>query len=291
MMSRRLTAALVALLLPASTLLSGVSSATAASPTAPPTCAQADRNLSCLHVSTPDITALPSPTFTTTYDLKTRTRTVTVNAAVPAPYPQCPRSGPVPFAALPCSQAGFSMGPRVYVPGATVGPENNGVPVPGPTCVFTCTMTFTLGATYHGPATIILSYALGEILASATNDLFVSTYENTITLPTDPFTGAVTVTKPKVVVTGKLKTGTITLAGKGSIPKHGVGGVLAIITATGLATIKGSQDAVGDGLPELIAITGPSVRLIKKSPGTLSITTVGWWASGASDTGNLVHKY
>ena len=152
-------------------------------------------------------------------------------------------------------------------------------------------MTFTLDTTYHGPATIILSYTLGEILATATNDLFLSTYENTITLPTDPFTGAMTVTKPKVVVAGKLKTGTITLAGKGGIPKHGVGGVLAIITATGLATIKGSQDAVGDGLPELIAITGPSVRLIKKSPGTLSITTVGWWASAPSDTGNLMHKY
>ena len=94
-------------------------------------------------------------------------------------------------------------------------------------------MTFTLDTTYHGPATIILSYTLGEILATATNDLFLSTYENTITLPTDPFTGAVTVTKPKVVVAGKLKTGTITLAGKGGIPKHGVGGVLAIITATG----------------------------------------------------------
>src|SRR3954452_5724860 len=120
MSRRRLTAALVALLLPASTLLSGVSSATAASPTAPPSCAQADRNLSCLHVSTPDVTALPSPTFTTTYDLKTRTRTVTVNAAFPAPYPQCPGGGAVPFSALPCSQAGFSMAPRVYVPGATV---------------------------------------------------------------------------------------------------------------------------------------------------------------------------
>ena len=90
----------------------------------------------------------------------------------------------------------------------------------------------TLGSDFHGPATMILHYQIMDLIVAA-NDLTFSTYETTIQLPALPSADAFHPTKPTVVLTGKLKSTTLHLAGKAGIPKTGVAGVVIRLDSTG----------------------------------------------------------
>jgi hypothetical protein len=285
---RRVAAALVVLILPAVTALTSLAPATAApSPASPPGCATSDPNLNCLHAPTPDLAAVTAPTYTTSYDQKTNTRTVDLNVAVTPPYHTCP-AGAVPYTYLPCTQGNLGVGLRVYAPGDDTPLAVNAAPADGSSCIFTCDAQFKLTAQYHGPATFIVKYTLGEILATATNDLFLSSAETTITVPSDPFVGALHTSKPTVVYSGKLKSQTIQLAGKGGIPKAGVGGVIAILRNTGTATVQGG-DYIYGSLGTLEIVPGTKLKFKKLSAGTLTVTSIGWWSSTPSESGNLLH--
>jgi hypothetical protein len=286
---RRVVGTLLALVLPATLALTAVPSATAAAgPAVPPACAWNDPSLNCVHAPTPDIAALPAPAFTTTYNPKTHLRIVTISAAITPPYPKCPDGG-VPYADLPCSFRGLSISPRVYVPGATVqGGGAQSVPVNSP-CDFSCTASFNLGFDYHGPATIIIKFGVGDLLATASNDLTSSSYETTIQLPADPTLGNIHVTKPTVVYSGKLKTTTVALAGRGGIPKTGVGGVVVRIVTKGEGAIQGG-DTFGNGIGELMVVPGTALHIAKQGlGGATTVTTLGWYAKAASNSGDLFH--
>jgi hypothetical protein len=286
---RRVAGALLAMVLPAVTALTGVTSATAApTPATPPGCATNDPNPDCLHAPSPDLAPVVAPTYTTSYDLKTQTRTVDLNVAVTPPYHACPLTPGIPYAYLPCTQPNVIVNLRVYAPGNDTPLGFTAAPVDGSACVFTCDAQFKITGQYHGPATFIVKYSLGEVLATQGNDLFTSTAETTIVLPSDPFVGALHATAAKVILNGKLKSQTLQLAGKGGIPKSGVGGVLAIIRNTGTATVQGGDYLYG-GLGTLEVIPGTTLHIKKQDPGTLTVTTVGWWSKTPTDSGNMMH--
>ncbi|BEP15159.1 hypothetical protein acdb102_34700 [Acidothermaceae bacterium B102] len=286
---RRVAGALLALILPVTAAVGPVTTAAADAPAAaavPPACATADPSQDCVHAATPDIVALPSPTFTTTYDAKKRIRTVVVNAAITPAYHACPPGAYVPYAALPCAQPGLTMTERVYNPGEPVSGAA-GTPVGGVTCDFSCPMTFTLFADYYGPATLILKFSVGDVLATPGNDLYISSYESTITLPADPFVGAFHVTKPSVAFAGKMKSTTVVLGGHGQIPK-GAGGVVVLAYSKGEAKLHGGQ-TFGNGYASLLLIPGTSFKMTKLFPGATTVTTVGWYSKGLGTTGDLIH--
>ena len=286
---RRTTGALLTFVISAAATLVGlpaVTAAAAAGPVAPPSCAWNNPSLNCVHAPTPDIAALPAPSFTTSYIPKMHERTVTLQAAIVPPYPKCPDGG-VPLQDLPCSFRGLSVSGRVYVPGATaLGAGATSVPLNSP-CDFSCTATFALGSDYHGPATIILKFAIGDLLQGQ-NDLTSSSYETTIRLPADPVAGTIHITKPRAAYSGKLKTMNLQLAGKGGIPKSGVGGVLVRLVTSGDAEVRGG-DGFDNGIGELMAIPGTTLKVVKEAAGTATFTTLGWYAKAPTNTGDLVH--
>ena len=289
MMTRaRIVVAILALIAP---VLAAVAAqpAAAGGPAAPPACAWSSKDLNCVHGPTPDIAALPAPSFTTTYVAKTHIRTVTFNAAIVPPYQKCPDGG-VPYADLPCSFRGLSVAYRVYVPGATAPTGGaTSFPVNSP-CDFSCTMQFSLGYNYHGPATIILTFGVGDLLATASNDLTGSSYETTIQLPADPMAGLVHVTNPDVVYSGKLKTMTLALAGKGGIPRTGAAGMLVRLISAGEGQLRGGA-FVGDGIGELMVVPGTTIHLQKTGlSGATTIVTLGWYAKEPGTTGDLMHR-
>lgn len=242
-----------------------------------------------MHGPTPDITALAAPSFTTTYTPKTHLRTVTFNAAIVPPYHPCPGGG-VPLADLPCSFRGLTVAYRVYVPGKTITNGGGQVEPPNTPCDFSCTVQIQLGYNYHGPATIILAFGVGDLLATASNDLTGSSYETTIQLPADPVTGLVHVTKPRAAYSGKLKTMTLSLAGKGGIPRTGVAGVLVRLVSAGEGQIQGGA-SVGNGIGELMMVPGTTIHLKKTGPaGATTITTLGWYSKTAETAGDLMHR-
>ena len=125
------------------------------------------------------------------------------------------------------------------------------------------------------------------MLATQGNDLFISSYESTITLPADPFAGAIHVTKPSVVFSGKMKSTTVVLGGHGHIPKA-AGGVVVLAYSKGEAKLHGGQ-TFGDGYASLLLIPGTSFKMTKVFPGATTVTTVGWYAKGLGTTGDLIH--
>jgi hypothetical protein len=289
---RRVLRALLALLLPAATALTALpmatTSAIAAAPAVPPSCAWNDPDTNCVHAATPDITALPTPSFTTTYNAKQHSRSVTFVGAVTPPYHTCPAGG-VPISYLPCSFAGLTVTARVYVPGASAAAmEVGATPAPGVSCDFTCTVTAAWDSDFHGPATIILKFAIGDLLLGQ-NDLTSSVWETSITLPASPVTGTIQLVKSKVLYSGKLRTMTLQLGGKDGVPKTGVGGVLVRLVSNGLGLVRGGDQF--DGIGDVMAIPGTTVHIVKEEAGTTaSATLLGWWSKAPATTGGLFHR-
>ena len=201
---------------------------------APPACATTDPSTNCVHAPTPDVVALPGPAYTSTYNPINHQREVTFVGTINPPHPTCPTGG-VPAADVPCTFAGLGVTARVYVPGAQAAAGVALVLVDSRTpCVFSCTYTMDFLSDYYGPATVILTFRVGDVIAAA-NDLSFSTYESTIQLPANPAANLIHVVKPVVAYTGKLKTMSLQLAGKHGIPKTGVGGVIVQLVSSGFA--------------------------------------------------------
>ena len=105
-------------------------------------CSQ-DPSDNCVHAPTPDITPLPAPGFTATYNAENPSRQITFVAAILPPHHPCPGGG-VPYADIPCSFRGLSVSARVYVPGAKAAALITGAsPTSSAPCDFTCPVTMS----------------------------------------------------------------------------------------------------------------------------------------------------
>ena len=153
-------------------------------------------------------------------------------------------------------------------------------------CVFSCTYTMDFNSDYYGPATIILSFRVSNVIVAA-NDLSFSTYESTIELPANPAPNLIHVIKPAVAYTGKLKTMSLQLAGKHGIPKTGVGGVIVQLVSSGFAFIQNEDPVTSEGQLEIVA--GTKLKLSKQNAGNLTVRVMGWYAKAPSTTGSLFH--
>ena len=289
---RRVVGALLALVLPAATaltLLPGVTAAAVAATPAAPACAWNDPSTNCVHAPTPDITALPTPAFTTAYNGKTHSVSITFPAAIVAPYHTCPDGG-VPINYLPCSFRGLHVSARIYVPGGNAAALVTGaVPPQGVTCDFSCTVTAAFDTDVHGPATVILSFGIGELLQGGSNDLASSVWETSISLPATPTAGTVHVVAPKVLYSGKLKTMTVQVAGKGGVPTSGVGGVFVRLVTNGQASISNGDSFNQVGVIEVVA--GTKFHVVKEEGGSsATYTLMGWWSKVPSTSGSLFHR-
>ena len=260
--------------------------AVAAAATTPPACATADPNLECLHAPTADIAALTAPAFTTSDDPTHHLLTVSFTAAITPPYHQCPGGG-VPGYYIPCSFAGLGVTGRIYEPGVTTPVYGATQIVGNVACDVSCPVTITLSGDFHGPATMILHFQIGELIIAA-NDLTTSTYESAIQLPAVPTKHAFHPTRPTVVLSGKLKSTTLHLAGKAGIPRSGVGGVLIRLDSTGEGAVK-NADNFGNSSGTLEVVPGTTVKITKQYPGNITGTVMGWYSSGSGLTGSLVH--
>jgi hypothetical protein len=289
---RRVVGALMAMLLPVATALTVLPAATtaavAAAPATPPACAWNDPNTNCVHAPTPDITAPPTPAVTTAWNAKLNSRSITFVGTVTPPYHTCPGGG-VPISYLPCSYAGLSVTARIYVPGGKAAVlEVGATPSPGVNCDSTCTVTAAWGSDFHGPATAILKFGIGDLLQGQ-NDLTSSVWETSVAIPASPTTGVLHVVQPKVLYSGKLRSMTLQVAGKGGVPKSGAGGVIVRLVSNGLGHLQGGDSF--DGIGEVLVLPGTTLHLVKDESGSsASVTLMGWYAKTPSTTGSLFHS-
>ena len=285
---RRVVGPVVALLL-LTTVAIGVPSATSALADplqSPPACATTDPDTNCVHAPTPDLVALPGPAWTSTYNPVNHQREVTFVGTINPPHPTCPTGG-VPAADIPCTFAGLGVTGRIYVPGAKAAAGVASVLGDSTKpCVFSCTYTMDFNTDYYGPATVILSFIVNNVILAA-NDLSFSTYESTIELPANPAPNLIHVVKPAVAYTGKLKTMSLQLAGKHGIPKVGVGGVIVQLVSSGFGFIQDEDPVTSEGQLEIVA--GTKLKLTKRNAGTLTVRVMGWYAKAPSTTGSLFH--
>ena len=93
--------------------------------------------------------------------------------------------------------------------------------------------------------------------------------------------------KPAVVYSGKMKTMTLKLAGKGHIPKSGVGGVVVLLSSKGQGQLHGGDCFGNNGGPRGDPRDVPCHH--EDYPGATTVTTLGWYAKGLGDTGDLIH--
>jgi hypothetical protein len=274
------------------------STTAAAGAASPPSCANLSKNTNCVHAPTSDITALAAPSVKDTYKASKRERVLQFSATLTPPYQTCPDGG-VPFGDIPCTFRGLSVGARVYMPdggpAVNVGGDGPGSSTPPGDCAyFVCQhVKITMPYDYYGPSTVILHYGVGDLIdgPNGPGALSSSDYENTIKVPADPTSHAIYLLKGKKVLTTKSRTQTLNLAGKGGVPRHGVGGVVVFIDGKGYGEIR-RGDYFGNTSGVLEVIKGTSLRLVKQldSKGTYSVVPVAYYSTKTGMSGNLVHR-
>jgi hypothetical protein len=262
-----------------------------ASSAKPPSCSTTSKNTDCVHAPTSDVTVQPLTHVRTAFAPKYRQRSLDFSATIIPPYHTCPGGG-VPIEYLPCTFPGLGVSARLYMPDGSpavgVGGSDG---VSGTDCMqFTCKdVKIMMPSEYFGPGTLIVTVGVGELLAGPSNDLSGSSYETTIHVPASPAKRAVHIVKPHVVYSGKVKSATFQLAGKGGVPRSGVAGVIVRAAGSGAGAISGYGDGFGNSIGIVEVTKGTKLHIKKSEAGSMTLTTLGYYSSRSSLSGDLLN--